>query len=522
MSKIVKEAPRMNSFRIDTPPRPFKNRHKPIKSVYLNKIDIDKKCKKDIKHNKGFYITNEVDYDEKKKTRTMDGLYSPKFGVDTFSDKSTDNMYHCECGDLVGGVHDGDICPKCGTEVHFVDADLSITGYIPLGDHAVINPSVYLDIEKLIGGKQLKAILKYNEKYDVSGRHVSVKTKASPYTGIGFKKFEENFDEIIEFYKKKKKDKIESYNNIIRFRNCVFCHNVSVYSSLLRPYVKDESRMSVFDANKRYSIILANANIIRKDLPIGIDKSIIIEKNLFEIQEEWNTLFANMVDQNLSGKKGLLRGQISAVRINNSARTLVVPGKFLNVNEINIPYVLGCELMRPLLINAIKTMDNKNIRDANSIIDNAIREFDEKIWLLMNHILQESTNPPMMMVQRSPSLLQESMRLMRIKMVKADYYDLTTDVPTAILNGMNADFDGDAFAEFIIFDNRLKAVWETVHAPENHFISRHDGKYNGLCKFIKDTIVAISEIWELGKNQTYYDEWATETERNRYMNRYIA
>lgn len=521
MSKIKKEPPRMNSFKIDTPPRPFKNRHRPIKSVYLDKIQIDKKCEEDIKNNKGFFITNELDYDEKKRVRTIDGLYSPKFGVDTFSDKSLDNLYHCECGELVGGVHEGDICPKCGTEVQFTDADLSVTGYIPLGEYYVISPAVYLDIEKLIGGKQLLSILKYNERFDINGHQISAATKASPYIGIGFMKFKEKFDEIIEFYRKVKKDKKDSYDNVIRFRDRVFVKNVAVYSSLLRPYVKDESRMSVFDSNKRYSIILANANIIRKELPIGINKNIIIEKSLFEIQTEWNTLFSNIIEQYLSGKKGLFRGNITAGRVNYCARTIVVPAKFHNVNEISVPYVLGCELLRPLLINAIKTMDNKNIRDANTIIDNGIREFDEKLWVLMNHILQESTNPPMMMIQRSPSLLQESMRLMKIKTVKYDYNDLTTDIPIAVLNGMNADFDGDALAEFMIYDNRLKEVWEVVHSPENHFVSRHDGRYSGLCLFIKDTIVSISEIWELGKNKIYYDDWATETERNRYINKHF-
>ena len=95
--------------------------------------------------------------------------------------------------------------------------------------------------------------------------------------------------------------------------------------------------------------------------------------------------------------------------------------------------------MRPLIIKALNTMENINIRDANSMVDVALRKFDKKIWLVMNYILQKSKNPPMLMVQRSPSLLQESMRLMNIKMVKYDLHDLTLDVPTGILAGMNAD-----------------------------------------------------------------------------------
>ena len=78
---------------------------------------------------------------------------------------------------------------------------------------------------------------------------------------------------------------------------------------------------------------------------------------------------------------------------------------------------------------------------------------------------------------------------------------------------MNGDFDGDTFAVFMVYDNRLKATWERLHSPINHFISRIDGKYSGHAEFIKDTAVTLSELWEIGKNDAYYEEWASESER---------
>ena len=176
--------------------------------------------------------------------------------------------------------------------------------------------------------------------------------------------------------------------------------------------------------------------------------------------------------------------------------------------------------MRPLIIKSLTSIDDINIREANSMVDDALRKFDKKIWLIMNHIVQKSNNPPMFMVQRSPSLLQESMRLMKIKMVKYDIHDLTLDIPTAILSGMNADYDGDTSACNMIYDNRLKEAWEPIHSPLNHFISRHNGKYSGHAKFIKDTSVTLSELWELGKDSTYFIEWASDSERNQEMSKY--
>lgn len=69
----------------------------------------------------------------------------------------------------------------------------------------------------------------------------------------------------------------------------------------------------------------------------------------------------------------------------------------------------------------------------------------------------------------------------------------------------------------MVFDNRLKAAWEPMHSPVNHFVSRHNGLYSDTCGFIKDTAVTLSELWSMGKNPTYYEYQATESERNEYL-----
>ena len=519
MASIKKEQPRMNSFKIDSVNRPFKNRHKNIKSVRLAVVNVDEECKKDIESGNGFFITNEEDFNEKTGTRTIDGLYSPLYGSDTFTDKSTDDMYKCECGKMVGGIYEGEVCPECGTTVSFADSKLSIMGYINLGNYCIINPIVYTWLEHAIGGKELVSIIKFNNKYNVNGKNVSTRTKNSPYNGIGLIKFMEDFDEILDYYCNKRKT-YNYYDLIKENRKAVFTHNVSVYSALLRPLVKDGSKISMFDVNKSYSVILANAKTIQSASNQVVDKTIVIENSLFEIQSEFNKICNDDIIRGvLSSKKGIIRGSLTACRVDYSGRFIIVAGIGLACNEVNLPYIAGCELMRPLIIKSLSTIDDMNIRDANSMVDDALRVFDKKIWLIMNHILTKSKNPPMMMVQRSPSLLQESMRLMKIKMVKYDINDLTLDVPTAILAGMNADYDGDTFACNMIYDNRLKEAWAPIHSPDCHFISRHNGMYSPYAEFIKDTAVTLSELWEVGKDVNYYASWAPESERNKEIAR---
>ena len=523
---MIKEAPRINTFKIDTFEKQFPERKKKIKSVKLVRVNIDEECKKDIESKNGFYITNTEDTDKRTGTRTVDGLYSPLFGIDTFTDKVTDESFHCECGNLTGGINEGDICQVCGTSVQFEDSSLAVTGYISIGDYAIITPSSYFMLEKLISGKELDSIIKFNNRYNMNGKKVSGSTKASPYNGIGLTEFYNRFDEIIEYYKNKRK-RYDVYDNIINFRDSVFTHNVNVYSSLLRPLIKSGSKIQMFEVNKHYSVILSNANTIKSNsfsseidgVPSSkVSKESIIENCLYETQTEYLRIGDEITDI-CSSKKGVFRGMLCSQRVDFSSRSVVTPSVGLCVNEVAIPYITGCELLRPLIIKSLSSMENINIREANTMIDNALRKFSKKIWIIMNHIIRNSENPPMYMIQRSPSLLQESIRLMNIKLVKADINDLTLNVPIGICSGMNADFDGDTFSQIMIFDNRLKNIWSQVHSPINNFISRHSGKYSGQCVFVKDTCVTLSEIWEIGKNNVYYNKWASDEERSEYINR---
>ena len=72
----------------------------------------------------------------------------------------------------------------------------------------------------------------------------------------------------------------------------------------------------------------------------------------------------------------------------------------------------------------------------------------------------------------------------------------------------------------MIYDNRLKETWKPIHCPDCHFISRHNGRYSNGGEFIKDSAVILSELWDIGKNNIYYSEWATESERNEELSKY--
>lgn len=72
------------------------------------------------------------------------------------------------------------------------------------------------------------------------------------------------------------------------------------------------------------------------------------------------------------------------------------------------------------------------------------------------------------------------------------------------------------FSGWMLYDKRLIQAWN-VHDPAHHFICRYSGKYSAISGFIKDSRVILAELWELGKNKTYYEHWASDAERQEYM-----
>ena len=80
-------------------------------------------------------------------------------------------------------------------------------------------------------------MIKFDKKVSRDGQLVS-KDPKQPYKGIGLIEFYDRFDEILEFYKGKKKrdkNKMDLIEEIEGEREKVFTSCIPVYSSVLRP-----------------------------------------------------------------------------------------------------------------------------------------------------------------------------------------------------------------------------------------------------------------------------------------------
>lgn len=510
--KVIRH-PRIPVFKISPLEDPFT--HQPeVEEFYVEPLDVEKRREDHVAQNKAISITNPEMFDKKSKTEapTMDGIMSPLFGPDFFNmSGSIDDYYRCNhCGDHGGSIHDGNICRSCGVGTVVYDHDISKTGYIYLGGHRILTPLAYGFVSSYLGSTLLNNILKSADRHDINGRPI-IKSKEkgirknNKYDGTGLIDFYNKFDEIIEHFRKPNQpDKEELYMFIKKFKPALFTRYVNVYNAILRPAPKDDSKLCLFDVNKNYNIIIKNANSLKMS-----SEKVIIESALREILDRWIDVYNSIMDNDMDGKNGMYRAKVPTGRVTECMRTLVIPGPDLLVDEIDAPYLPTLEVLTPLVINKIAKIDNISLREAENIVENAKLEYDNRVALILEYLVtrdDEMQNRFIeFLLQRSPTLIREGIRMMRIRRIKKDFTDLTTSVPIAILKGLNMDFDGDTSALYAVYQRILLGVWRRYHSPRYHFISQQNGRYSHYCSFIKDTAVILNYIWEMGKDSNYYE-----------------
>ena len=194
-------------------------------------IDFDKEREMDIARGKGFIIEDSRSI--KKDLKAEDGIFSPKFGQ-TLSDVNPFiDRYKCACGKLKGHIHSGMKCPECGKICRYVDDDFSYFGWMVLADpYYVIHPAFYKKLESFLGKgvsvqgakrSKLDNIIDINN----SGPNIIIpnrdkdadgNVKDEPFFGIGMMEFQRRFDEVIDYYIKKK--------------NGVYSFITSIYNSI--------------------------------------------------------------------------------------------------------------------------------------------------------------------------------------------------------------------------------------------------------------------------------------------------
>ena len=478
--------------------------------VKLKKMNWDKECERDLVSNLGFRITepafkkttvkiieNSKEVKKIKEEKTMNGIHSPLFATDYEDEDAFSERYTCQCKELKGRVYEGEICPICNTEVKFRDVDLRITGWIILDNHKIIQPIFYRMIKSIIGEKTLLEILEYNKDITNDGQ-IKNKISKNPYMGIGMIEFRERFDEIINYYKSKKKNKAELADEVLREKDKVFASCIPVFSSVLRPILFKGDSFLYNPIDKKYTPIYSlvsslnaqNAvNKNNKNKKKRIDEHTMLFSLQIKLMKLWDLVFS-LINQ----KDGHIKDQLLGGRLNFSARNVIIPDPTLKPDEIKLGYLAFLELYKYEIIAHLVKMNDINENMAYEQWYKATINFNQKIYEVMKYIVDKKN--PCVIINRNPTINYGSILFMKIVDIKGEYKnDFTMSLPIQVLSVLNADFDGDTLNILSLKTKELKKAYDKAFNPRKNLpISRNDGLFNNDFNLLKDQLIGLYEF----------------------------
>lgn len=456
--------------------------------VNIKRLNWDVEFYKDLCTGNGFHIQEPsgVSIDGIKK-KAMYGSMSPLYGTTYEDEQSFIERYRCDCGEFKSRLFEGEECPICHTKVRYKSSNINVTGWISIGLEKVINPYYYALLQKVIGKKPFDEIINAKNKVTTDGQRSSISSNdvdivpASPYSFIGIEKFFENYEEIINYFKSKKKNYAHAFDNLIKEKRQVFTSHFPIYSTMLRP---QSSTSDTF----YFSSIDKNINTLYS-LSTQLKKCEEIEKEgiLGKIQIRLNKMWASNLDM-INGKEGWIRDQLLGGSINYSSRNVIIPDPSLHDNEVDISYNTFLELYKYKIIRYIMELDNTTLSRAYNEWKNAAK-FNEKVYKIMMHLVEKEQ--PRLLINRNPTLNYYSMLLMKPRIIKPTDNDYTLSVPLSILPGLNADFDGDILNIIGLMDKSLVFMFRKFDPVMRMIISRDTGLINDYFSITKGQLIDL-------------------------------
>ena len=440
----------------------------------------------------------------KKGEKNYYGLQSEFFGTDFSDDAKFSERWSCRCHRYIGNMYKGKICEWCGTPVIYQHIDMKKYGWVVIERYPVISPTFYSKLQKAFGSsagdKVINKILKvkYSSKDDeeeLTEQEYQESLK-HPFMYKGMIWFYEHFDEVINYYKKKKPTQKALFDELLDTKDCVFTHCIPIYTAAIRTEVPGEKGGKLFKLkiNTIFQTIIRLANTINK---YGIDDSseiqVSINKKLFAIQKELGDLF-EMTYMEMTGKEGYILSRLSGGRYNFSARNIVINGSGkLRTNEIEIGYITFMELFRYEITKYYMNITGCSPKKANTVWKKGLTHYNSTLHEIMQYMTRESNYKKMctVMISRNPMINYGSSTIMHIVNVKG-FEDKTMTIPSAILTPSNGDHDGDMYNIFRIPGaDLIKRFAKTMDPRYNLPISRIDGKINTEVAPIKNELVGF-------------------------------
>ncbi len=248
----------------------------------------------------------------------------------------------------------------------------------------------------------------------------------------------------------------------------------------LRPLVPLESgNFATSDLNDLYRRVINRNNRLKKLLDLNAP-GVIIRNEKRMLQQAVDALFDNgrcrravlgtggrplkSLSDMIKGKQGRFRENLLGKRVDYSARSVIVIGPDLKLNQCGLPKKIALELFQPFIIRRLK---EKGYADTIKSAKKILERKDDEVW----DVLEEVIEGHPVMLNRAPTLHRMGIQAFYPVLVEGD----SIMIHPLVCAGFNADFDGDQMAVHLPLSQEAQVEAEILMIASNNIFSPAHG-----------------------------------------------
>ena len=247
----------------------------------------------------------------------------------------------------------------------------------------------------------------------------------------------------------------------------------------LRPLVLLESgNFATSDLNDLYRRIINRNNRLKKLMDLNAPE-VIIRNEKRMLQQSVDALFDNgrcrrpvlgssnrplkSLTDMIKGKQGRFRENLLGKRVDYSARSVIVVGPELTLNQCGLPKKIALELFQPFIIRKLK---EHGLVDTIKSAKKMLERRDPEVWDVLEEVIFQHP----VLLNRAPTLHRMGIQAFEPVLVEGNAIRLHPLVCT----GFNADFDGDQMAVHLPLSVEAQAEAHILMlSPHNIFSPAH-------------------------------------------------
>jgi len=429
--------------------------------------------------------------------------------------------WQCSCGKYKGTKHKGIICDRCGVKVTHSRVRRKRMGHINLAApvvHIWFLKAMPSRLGNLLGVKttSLEKVIYFQEYIVVDPGDTPLKEQqllteeeyraarsnygSSFKAGMGAEAIAELLqtldldavsaqlrEELIKTNSKQKmKDLAKRLKIVEALRQSdndpswMILEVIPVIPPDLRPLVLLESgNFATSDLNDLYRRIINRNNRLKKLVDLNAPE-VIIQNEKRMLQQAVDALFDNgrcrrpvlgssnrplkSLTDMIKGKQGRFRENLLGKRVDYSARSVIVVGPELKINQCGLPKRIALELYQPFIIRKFK---ERGLADTIKSAKRMLERRDQEIW----DILEEVIHQHPVLLNRAPTLHRMGIQAFEPTLVEGN----AIRISPLVCRGFNADFDGDQMAVHLPLSVEAQAEAHLLMLATNNVFSPANG-----------------------------------------------